>query len=79
MIASQPDWMRHGPPRVRCKAAGTVGSMPIADPVDRRTPLLDLRRTLSWYQHGRGDPTTRVTASSMASVLDPRRSGHRHA
>jgi 3-methyladenine DNA glycosylase/8-oxoguanine DNA glycosylase len=40
--------------------------MPIADPVDRRTPLLDLRRTLSWYQHGRGDPTTRMTASGMA-------------
>ena len=26
----------------------------------------DLRRTLSWYRHGRGDPTTRLGPTSMA-------------
>ena len=28
-------------------------------------PLLDVRRSLLWYRHGSGDPTTQVTATSM--------------
>jgi 3-methyladenine DNA glycosylase/8-oxoguanine DNA glycosylase len=34
-------------------------------PADQRQATIDLRRTLAWYRHGRFDPTTQLTASSM--------------
>jgi len=40
----------------------TSGYSAIAAPA----PLLDVRRTLSWYRHGAADPTTRLSATSMA-------------
>ena len=45
-------------------AADAVDSVGAMD--QRAGPLLDVRRSLAWYRHGGADPTTRLTAGSMA-------------
>jgi 3-methyladenine DNA glycosylase/8-oxoguanine DNA glycosylase len=51
-------------------AAGTFAGVPLVAPPAEQCPAtsapVDVRATLRWYRHGRGDPTTLLTGSAFA-------------